>query len=102
MPRFLRRALRELYPDYGARFDEIFSQPYFYNYNILLAKKWLFADFCAWLFPILDRTEALSEPKGRDRGDRYTAYMSESLTTLYFIYHEKDLRIAHTGRLLFT
>ena len=91
-----------IHPAYAKRFDEIFSQPYFYNYNILLAKKRVFADYCAWLFPVLDRAEELSEPAGACRSDRYTGYMSESLTTLYFLYHETDLNIAHTGRLLLT
>lgn len=98
----MRQVLRELHPEYEARFDEIFAQPYFYNYNIMIAKKSVFADYCAWLFPILDAIEERSEPKGQDRADRYTAYMSESLTTLYFMYHQQDLKIYHTGRLLFT
>lgn len=98
----MRQVLRELHPEYDARFDEIFAQPYFYNYNIMIAKKSVFADYCAWLFPILDAIEERSEPKGKDRADRYTAYMSESLTTLYFMYHQQDLKIYHTGRLLFT
>ena len=98
----MRQVLRELYPEYDAKFDEIFAQPYFYNYNIMIAKKSVFADYCAWLFPILDAIEEKSEPKGKDRADRYTAYMSESLTTLYFMYHQHDLKIYHTGRLLYT
>ncbi len=98
----MRQVLRDLHPEYDARFDEIFAQPYFYNYNIMIAKKSVFADYCAWLFPILDAIEERSEPKGKDRADRYTAYMSESLTTLYFMYHQHDLKIYHTGRLLYT
>ena len=98
----MRQVLRELQPEYDARFDEIFAQPYFYNYNIMIAKKSVFADYCAWLFPILDTIEERSEPRGKDRADRYTAYMSESLTTLYFMYHQQDLKIYHTGRLLYT
>ena len=96
------RALEELHPDDAARFDEVFDAPYFYNYNIMLAKKEVFAGYCAWLYPILDRIEELSVPKGADREDRYTAYMSESLTTLYFMTRGRTLKICHTGRLLFT
>lgn len=98
----MRQVLRELRPDYEKRFDDIFSQPYFYNYNMMIAKKSVFADYCSWLYPVLDRIEEISLPKGIDRADRYTAYMSESLTTLYFMCHQKDLKIYHTGRLLFT
>ena len=94
-------ALEELEPEYAKAYHKIFSQPYFYNYNMIIAKKKVLADYCAWLFPILKRTEELSDPKGWERSDRYTAYMSESLMTLYFLYHQKDLKIFHAGRLMF-
>lgn len=95
-------ALKELEPEYAKAYHDIFSQQYFYNYNMIIAKKRVLADYCAWLFPILKRTEELSTPKGWQRSDRYTAYMSESLMTLYFLYHQKDLKIFHAGRLMFT
>ena len=79
-----------------------FSKPEFYNYNMLIAKKSVFADYCSWLYPILDRIEELSESKGKDRHDRYMAYLSESLETLYFMADLKRLKIYHTGRLLYT
>lgn len=98
----MRNVVGELYPDYLMKFDEIFDAPEFYNYNMMLAKKEVLADYCAWLYPILDRIEDLSEPKGADRCDRYTAYMSESLETLYFMTNKKKLKIYHTGRILYT
>lgn len=97
-----RIVVNDLYPKYGKKFDEVFNAPEFYNYNMLVARKDVFADYCAWLYPILDRIEELSEPKGKDRRDRYTAYLSESLETLYFMANLKNLKIYHTGRLLFT
>lgn len=96
------KVLNEIHPEYAAAVRDVFGKPYFYNYNIMLAKKKVFADYCDWLFPVLDRIEELSEPKGSDRSDRYTAYLSESLTTLYFMHNINNLKIAHTGRLLFT
>lgn len=97
----MKKVVGELYPEYGAVFDEVFDTSDFYNYNMLLAKKQVFADYCQWLYPILDRIEECSEPKGADRKDRYTAYMSESLENLYFMANLKNLKIYHTGRLLF-
>lgn len=94
-------ALQEIHPEYADRYEEIFSQPYFYNYNLILAKERVFADYCAWLFPVLFRTEELSKPKGKERRDRYLAYMSESLFTFYFLHHQNDLNIRHTGRRMF-
>lgn len=97
----MKRVVGELHPDYMRKFDEVFDAPEFYNYNMMLAKKQVFADYCAWLYPILDRIEELSEPKGAERSDRYTAYMSESLETLYFMANSKNLKIYHTGRILY-
>lgn len=93
----LLTALRELQPVYAESFPEVLSGPYFYNYNILLARKHVLADYCSWLFPVLERVEELSVPKGTDRADRYIGYMGEVLETLYFLYHKNDLHIVHTG-----
>ena len=95
------QALKELYPDYAKEYENIFSGIYFYNYNLILARQKVFSDYCAWIFPLLFRTEELCVPHGVKRTGRYLAYMSESLLTLYFLYHS-ELKIYHTGRLLFT
>lgn len=98
----MERALAELRPEYAKALPAIMAQPYFYNYNLIIAKRRVLADYCAWLFPILERTEALSTPKGWERRDRYIGYLGESLMTLYFLYHKKDLKIYHAGRLMLT
>lgn len=94
-------AMQELYPAYAKAYEDIFSGIYFYNYNMLIAKKEVFAEYCAWVFPLLFRTEELCILKGVKTTRRYLAYMSESLLTLYMLYH-RELKIYHTGRLLFT
>lgn len=96
------QALKELAPSYAKALPEIFSDRYFYNFNILIAKKEIYKQYCDWLFPILARTEEVSVPKGSERRDRYIGYLGESLTTLFFRYHEKDFRIAHTGCFMLT
>lgn len=94
------QALQELHPEYAKAFQEIFEQPYFYNYNLIIARKRILADYCGWLFPILEKTESLSGPRGWEREDRYIGYLGENLMTFYFLYHQKDLKIYHTGRLM--
>lgn len=96
------QALEELQPEYAESFKHILKQQYLYNYNIIIAKGEVLADYCAWLFPVLARTEELSTPKGWERSDRYIGYLGENLMTLYFLYHRKDLKIYHTGRLMLT
>lgn len=93
----LLTALKELQPKYADAFPAVLRQKYFYNYNIILARKKALADYCEWLFPILERIEQLSEPKGWERKDRYIGYMGETLETLYFMYNQDRLEIVHTG-----
>ena len=94
------QALEETAPGYAQRLEEIFSQPYFYNYNMFIARKHIFKEYCDWVFPILKRVEEVSVPKGSERADRYLGYLGESLTTLFFMYHRKSYKIAHTGRIM--
>lgn len=93
----LLTALEELQPEYAKAFPKILRQQYLYNYNIILARKEVLADYCGWLFPILERVEQLSEPKGWERKDRYIGYMGETLETLYFMHHRSQLNIYHVG-----
>ena len=92
------QALRELRPKYAECFEEVLKQPYLYNYNIIIAKKDILKDYCEWLFPVLERTEELSVPKGWERADRYIGYLGENLLTLYFMYHAEEWNIKHVGR----
>lgn len=93
----VREALSELYPEYDRAFDDILHQEYLYNYNIILAKRKVLDEYCAWLFPLLFRIEEIHDPEGKNPPNRFIGYVGENLETLYFMYHKKDLRIAHTG-----
>ena len=93
----LRQAVGELQPKYETIFEEVLTNQYLYNYNVILAKKAVLRDYCEWLFPILERTENLSIPKGSERSDRYIGYMGETLETLYFMANSDRLNIVHAG-----
>lgn len=93
----LVKAIEELQPEYAGKMPEILGQRYLYNYNIMVARKNVLADYCKWLFPILERTEELSIPRGINRKDRYIGYMGETLATLYFTVNKGILHIVHAG-----
>ncbi|MBO5032052.1 MAG: DUF4422 domain-containing protein [Lachnospiraceae bacterium] len=93
----LVKALEEIQPEYALNLPEVLQQRYFYNYNMMLARKKILADYCEWLFPILERIEELSIPKGCERKDRYIGYMAETLATLYFMLNKDRLTIVHAG-----
>lgn len=90
-------SLKEVQPEYADVFPSILCQQFFYNYNIILARKEVLKDYCKWLFPILERVEQLSTPKGWERKDRYIGYMGETLETLYFMVNKNKLNIVYTG-----
>lgn len=93
----VRNAVRHLYPEYASFFQQVLKQRYFFNYNIVLARKAVLEEYCSWLFPVLERLEKTSVPKGSDRADRYVGYAGETLATLYFMYNKDRLRIAYAG-----
>ncbi|MCR4617770.1 MAG: DUF4422 domain-containing protein [Lachnospiraceae bacterium] len=97
----LLRVLSEFSTEYAEIFPVVLEQRYLYNYNVILAKKEVLKDYCEWLFPILERVEENSNPKGSERNDRYLGYMAESLETLYFVKNKSKYNIVHTGCRMF-
>lgn len=91
------QALNELQPQYAKAATDILHQGYLYNYNIVIAKAKVLADYCEWLFPILFRIEEINDPKGEKVPNRYIGYIGETLETLYFMYNRNRLKIAHAG-----
>lgn len=92
----LLTALNELQPKYAQYLPKLLEQKYLYNYNIVLAKKFVLNEYCEWLFPILERVEEISLPPANERHDRYIGYMGETLETLYFLRNADRLNIVHT------
>ena len=91
------QALEELQPDYAKAFQDILKQGYFYNYNVILAKKDVLDDYCSWLFPLLFRIEDINDPNKEKEPNRYIGYVGETLETLYFMYNKKGLNVSHAG-----
>lgn len=97
----LDETLRELSPEMAAQMGRVFAEPYFYNYNMFLARKDVLDAYAGWLFPILFETERKLHERNLNQTKRALAYMSESLFTLYFRAHADRLRIAHVGRRMY-
>lgn len=74
---------------------EILKRPYLYNYNMLVARKEVFDDYCRWMFPILDEIMHRCEKEIRERQPRYIGRIGEVLTSVYFMRNERNWKIAH-------
>jgi len=96
----VRQALDELAPEYAVHVDQIDSQPYYLNYNIIIAGKDVLNQYCSFLFPVLGRVEELTD--GANRHDRYIGYIGEYLCTLYFLTQEKQgtMKIKHAAAMM--
>ena len=91
------QALGELDSQNKDAYHEILKQNYMYNYNIVIAKGNVLADYCNWLFPILFRIEEINDPSNSKVPNRYMGYIGETLETIYFMHNKDKLRIAHVG-----
>lgn len=91
------QALKELQPEYAECLEGILQQEYMFNYNIIVARGEVLADYCAWLFPILNRVEEIKDPEGIKEPNRYIGYIAETLETIYFLYNRDKYKIAHAG-----
>lgn len=91
---YLKRALSEITPEYMPVLESLDSIPYFYNYNMLIAKEKVFNAYAEWLFDVLFCAEKYCAPNGL-RHDRYAGYLGEVLTTIFFLKNMDKWKIAH-------
>lgn len=90
--------LKEKEPQYFSETMTILKAQYLYNYNILIARKEIFDDYCSWLFPLLEEITHRCEKIERKRMTRYIGRIGEVLSSIYFMRNEKHLHIAHAEK----
>ena len=95
----LLKALKELHPDKYEDYYNILYGKYQYNYNMVCARKEVFDNYCSWFFEI---TEYMEKTYGAEVPElietRAFSYVAEVLTNIYFMYHQRDLRIRHVEK----
>lgn len=91
--------LKENELEHFTEMENILKMPYLYNYNILIARKEVFDDYCSWLFPLLEKITSQCEKTKRKRLSRYIGRIGEVLTSVYFMQNKTNLRIAHAKRI---
>ncbi len=98
----LLKALKAVCPMDYDRFHEILYGKYQYTYNLVCARREVFDEYCRWFFSITEYMETLGDEFPKIRETRALSYVAEVLTNLYFMRHQKDLRICHTERAIYT
>ncbi len=79
-------------------YKKLLKMPYLYNYNMLIARREVFDDYCGWIFPLLQEITDRCEMEQRNRLPRYIGRIGEVLTSLYFMSNERKWKIAHAEK----
>lgn len=92
----LEKAINIVCPEYNPIFNKYFKNGNLLaQYNMLIAKKNVFDDFCEWIFPIIYKIDEMKDPVNNSLSEiRRIDYLSEQLFPLYFIKH-KELKIKY-------
>lgn len=77
------------------RAERVLREPYLYNYNMLIARREVYEDYCGWMFPLLFEMEKRCVKLNIERLPRYIGRMGEVLTSIYFLLNEKKWKIVH-------
>jgi len=97
--RAMRGVLQEYETDNMSEIDAILKSPYLYNYNMLVARREVFNDYCDWIFPLLKEIADRCEKEDRKRLPRYVGRIGEVLTSLYFMMNKQKWQIAHAEKI---
>lgn len=95
---FFMKYLKENETEAYHKAVEIFDGNLFLPGNMFIAKWEVFDEFCRWSFPILDAIGANGGYKEDGYLNRYVAFISERLVTLFFALHENKYKIVYADR----
>lgn len=94
----MMEAVRILAPDYMASAQELQNGNFYYAYNMVIARKKILDDYCAWLFPILQYCEERCGEREGIYQERYLGFLAERLMGIYFLKHEDTYKIVHARK----
>lgn len=96
--KIMMEGICSLEPDYREAAEELQNGNFYYGYNMLIARKEIFDDYCAWLFPILEYCEERCGEKESTYQKRYLGFLAERLMGIYFLKHEEEYKIVHARK----
>ena len=95
----MKDVIFEYYPELKEAVMDSLNSPILYNYNMLIARKEVFNDYCEWMFPLLEEITTRCEKVQRDRSSRYIGRIGEILSSLYFTINRKKWNITHAQKI---
>ena len=97
----LLKALRYLHPDEYDEYLSIIRGQYQYTYNLVCAKREVFADYCNWFFRITGYMEKMADEVPEIGNTRALSYVAEVLTNIFFMSHQNILRLRHVEKAIY-
>lgn len=86
--------VRLRYPEYGPAVEEYLSGARCLFGNIYIMKKWLFQDYCGWLFPVLEEFDQQADTsRYTPQERRVDGYLAERLLGIFAAYHRELKRL---------
>lgn len=79
--------------------EKALDNQYVYNYNMLIARREIFDEYCRFVFPVLFEMEKYYEGLGIKRNDRYLGYFGEILSSVFFIMNAEKYHTVHVPRI---
>ncbi len=86
--------LEKIHPEYVETAEKLAKSNWYYAYNMLIAKKEVFDDYCSFLFPVLFACEKRIGIREEKYQGRYVGFLAERLLSIYFMKH-RELKIVH-------
>ena len=90
----MKKAMIIFHPDYYFDLLKVENGNFYFGYNMFIAKKEIFDQYCKWLFSILDFCREYCAPKQDPYQNRYLGFLGERLLTVYMLHNYDEYKIA--------
>jgi len=92
----MAEAIDILTPEYSNALETVGNSDFYFAYNMFIAKREVFIEYCDWLFKILEYCEKKIGHKKDPYQNRYIGFLAERLLTVYIAKHsELNVVVAH-------
>lgn len=98
----LLKTLEFLYPKQYSEYQRILYGQFQYTYNLVCARREVFEDYCNWFFSIVEYMEKHAEAVPEIKETRALSYVAEVLTNLYYMHNEKNWKLVHVEKSIYT
>ena len=89
-----RETIRECFPEFLDPFDKNCKLSFLHPYNMFVTKKEILADYCSFLFPLLEQLEEKIDISGRDSyQQRVFGFLAERLFQTWLLKEEEQLQV---------